>query len=75
MLQTCPKCNTVNDVDRYEEAFTNSPTGTCHYRCMNRRCAHAYSNVVDKLADARARSEALARASRERQKSMIETDC
>lgn len=71
----CPKCNTFNDIDRYEEAFTNSPTGTFHYRCMNQRCEHAYSSVVDKLADAHARSEARFRASYERQRSMIKTDC
>lgn len=71
----CPKCNTFNDIDRYEEAFTNSPIGTFHYRCMNQRCDHAYSSTVDKLADARARSEAVALASHERQSSMIKTDC
>ncbi|VFR42556.1 hypothetical protein BER2_0182 [plant metagenome] len=71
----CPRCKTLNDSDRYEEAFTNSPTGTFHYRCMNQRCSHMYSSIVDKLADARARSEVMARATHELQKKVIETDC
>lgn len=72
---TCPRCNTLNDIDRYEEAFTNSPTGTFHYRCMNQRCGHMYSSTVDKLADARARSRAILRASQERINAAVETDC
>lgn len=75
MLDKCPKCDTSNDIDRYEEAFTHSPTGTFHYRCMNQRCGHEYSTVVDKLADARARSETIFRASQERIKTAEKTDC
>ena len=74
-LHKCPKCSTLNDPDRYEEVFTNSPTGTFHYRCMNQHCDHAYSSVVDKLADAHARSRAMLRASQERIDAAVETDC
>ena len=74
-LLKCPKCSTFNDIDRYEEAFTMSPASTFHYRCMNQHCGDTYSSIVDKRADARARSEAMIRAAQERQKTMIETGC